>query len=130
MERLTRNFEHNHEVRNGAMSQVSPVLMSPAGITASLRIPPPFWIATSGAAIPKEAARLVAVARRASACRLPWLVEVVRTMARRPSKSTSLVPMMSASTSATASASGSITLVCTSGSGVTSKLTPTERRCC
>ena len=112
---------------NGAMSQVSPVVISPAGITASLRMPPPFCTAASGTGVPKSAARLVAAARSASAWRLPWLVEPVRTMARRPSRSTSLWPITSASTSATAAARGSITLDCTVGSGVTSKLTPTER---
>ena len=109
------------------MSQVSPAVIGPAGITASLRIPPPFWMATSGIGVPKSAARLAAVARRASACRLPWLEEPVRTLARRPSRSTSLVPITSASISATAAARGSMTLDWTAASGVVAKLTPTER---
>ena len=72
-------------------------------------------------------ARLVAAARSASAIRLPSLVATVRTIALRPSNSTSLVPITSELMRATAAVSGSITPACTPGSGSTSKPTPTER---
>ena len=109
------------------MSQVSPAVMSPAGITESLRMPPPFWIAASGTGLPKSPARRTAAARRASAIRFPSLVAPVRIIALRPSSSTSLVPITSASMAATAADRGSITAAWTAGSGVTSKPTPIER---
>ena len=109
------------------MSQVSPTVTGPALSTASLRMPPPFCTAASGAGAPADRHRSAAAARRASACRLPWLVAAVRTMARRPSRSTRATPITWESAAATAPVRGSTTAACTPGSGATSAPTPTDR---
>ncbi len=104
---------------NGTMSKVSSSVIGPAGMIESLRMPPPFCNATSGAATPNAAASWVACQRSASAIRLPSLVSRERTSLRRPSRSTSLVAITLVAKASRAATTGSTTMSCTMGSGGT-----------
>ena len=105
---------------NGEMLKVSNRLIGPTGITESLRMPPPFWMATTGWGTPKSAAKRRPFHNRASASRLPWLVSWVRMPGeRRPSRGTSVVPTGEAASSASAAATGVVTCSTASGWGST-----------
>jgi hypothetical protein len=95
---------------NGRMPKTSSSLRSPAGMTLLLRIPPPFWMATSTVPSPKPPPTWFACQSSESAQRLPRLVSTRRMLGREPSSGTSLTATMFAAWAASAASTGSTTM--------------------